>query len=145
MASSWYANGIDKVTKGTINLNDSTLRAILLNSTGNANLQFDTHDFMNDIVAGWRANAEFPTVKSGFAIVGGSDHVNFGSGSQVINFSTVATGQLAKGIIIYHSGAGAAEAACELLVYNSFTSAVSTDGTDVDVTLNASGWGRASY
>ena len=145
MASSFFANGIQNIADGTIDLKNSTIKAVLINSTGNAGIEFGTHDFLNDIVAGWRADTQKVVVSTGFSIVGGSDHVNFGSGSQVLNFSTVTTGQKAKGIVIFVSDAGATDTLSQLICYCSFTSAVSTDGTDVDVTLNASGFGRASY
>lgn len=143
MASKWFAKGIEGITKGTIDLSASTLKAVLLNSTGNAGLKFDTLVAFDSILTTWKAIAHKVTTNTAFAIVGSVDHVNYGSGSQVLTFTTVTTGQKAKGVVIFRSGA--TDAASELLCYNSFTSAVATDGTKVDVTLNASGFGRSSY
>lgn len=145
MASSWFANGIQNIMNGTIDLNASTLRAALITATGSSALQFDTHADLGDIEGQtWEADsATHPIVSTQFAIVAAADHVNFGSGSQVISFTNVATGKNANGMIIYRSGA--TRAASELICYNSFTSAVSTDGGDVQVTLDGSGFARASY
>jgi hypothetical protein len=146
MASSWFAQGVQEIFQGTTDLTSSTLKALLINSTGNANLQFDTHADVADVTNGMRAVntiSKFVKVSTGFAIINASDHVNFGSGSQVLTFTNVTTAQKAKGIVVFESDA--TEATSTLICYCSFTSSVNTDGTDVQVTLNASGFARASY
>jgi hypothetical protein len=100
-----------------------------------------THDTLADIEgATWEADSATAIQVSALATEAGS-HVNYGK-TQVLTFTSVATGQRCKGIIIYHSSG--TRAASALLAYDTFTSAVTSDGGQLQVTLNASGWGRGS-
>lgn len=142
MASQWFANGIQKPMTSAVTLT-SSVKAVLINSTGNATLNVDTNDFLDDILAAWRADTAFVAVSTVNAIVGANNHVNFGK-TQTIVFTTVTGGgQIAKGIVVFTSDA--TKATSELICYCTFTANVTPDGGNVDVTLNASGFARASY
>jgi hypothetical protein len=145
-AKGWFRNGVLEVVRGNIDVKNSTLRARLLNSTGFDALAYQTDNTLADVQAATDEcdSGKNPQVVATFTETGA--HVNFGSGSEVITFTAVpsASSQKAKGILIYYSPASATRANCELLCFDTFASDVTCDGTDIQVTLNASGYGRAS-
>lgn len=149
MANKWFGRGLRfGPFDMSYNLNGA-LRAILINSTGDSSLQFDTHQFASDVQASWRCTGARVIVNTAFTLVGASDHVNFGSGSQLLTFSSPAGGGgiLAKGIVVFESGS--AEGDSNLVCYCSFKESVAPDpGADrqpIKVRLDSVGFARASY
>jgi hypothetical protein len=149
MANKWFGGGLRFGPFDTSYHLNGALGAVLINSTGDASLQFDTHRFLSEVQATWRSTGSLVTISTGFTIVGASDHVNFGSGSQLLTFSSPAGGggQLAKGIVVFESGS--AEGDSNLICYCSFKESIAPDpGLDrqpIKVRLDAAGFARASY
>jgi hypothetical protein len=139
MASAVFSNGIIRAFNNSSDFT-STLKAILISSSGGGTgrLQFDTHDFLDDIEASWRMVATIQKWKDLTAtLVMANGKVQFGSGSESFSFTNVrATAGGAKGVLLFLSAA--TEGASTLWAYNEFSSAVAGGGV-VTVTLNASG------
>lgn len=134
MAAHWYPEGIKAVMNGTIDLDTSDLRCVLVTSGYTYGV---ADDFLNDVLAGNRV---------GTAQALASKTIINNSNSRVLDAAdttwTALTGSAVVAVIIYlHTGT---EATSNLLAYIDGI-AITPDGSDVTLRWNALGILELTY
>jgi hypothetical protein len=147
--STMFAEGIKAVTNGSVDWDTDVIKAVLMKeSFANTTLtdtNRDQFNALNDLPAADRADPEFATVTADIGISSVSDNVRYGDGTSTIEFATVSSGNVCRGIVVFMSSVGGAASDCPVLCYNHFTAAVTADGGKVQVTMAAQGIFRVSY
>jgi hypothetical protein len=145
--SSMFAEGIKGLTTGLIDWDTHVIKAHLMKFSYD-DVTFtesarDTHVDLADVPANDRMGDSTTISSPNATIIAANDDVVFGSNITDITFPAVTAGTTIGGIVVFVSSA--TEGASQLICYNRFTTSVKTDDTDVKVTLNASGFFKASY
>lgn len=149
-ASVVFPNGLKKISEGTFDFDDATIRCVLVKkSFGNTTLtatNLDGFDFLDDIPSGDRSkNSAFPVLTTNDIVIdGANNHVNYGSGTTAVSFTVVTNGTSCRGVVFFKSSSGT-ESQCPIISYSHFNANVTADGGTVTVTLNADGIFRLSY
>lgn len=145
MASTMFANGIKKLSDGSIDFDGSNvIRAVLTKSSYNTTINKDTHDFLDDVPSGDRASGTFKVIGSRTITVSpGGDKVFF-AGPATVTYPTVTNGLKVGGVVIFKSSSGT-ESACPLICYCQFSANLTADGGTVTVTFNTSGIFQSAY
>lgn len=151
-----FANGIAGIHDQSFNVGSggSTIMAMLINSTGVASLQRDTHNDMADVNAAWYVTKttsnnmpRLTITMSAGTIDGGANEVEFDSATS-LSWTTVGAGgganQEAKGIVVFASlGTTSQDRLICMLDFSG--GKITTNGSAITVDFSAEGLFKAAY
>lgn len=150
-----FANGIANIHNKLIDVNGTgdTIMAVLINSTGVANLQRDTHADMADVNSAWyvlkttsNALGRLTITMSAANIDGANNEVEFDSATSLTWTTVGDTGptQNAKGIVVF-SSIGTTSEDLLICMLDFLGGAISTNGSSITVDFHAEGLFKAAY
>lgn len=144
MASGMYANGIKFLTNGAVDYDTDTIKAQLTQSSytfDGANQE--AHDFRDDVVGSLVTGSTDMEVTTKAITINTTDNKVYLDCTGTITFASVPGGETAGGIVIYKVVGSAATD--NLICWCQFSSNVETNGSDIQVTMNANGVASFQY
>lgn len=145
MASGIFAKGIEAFGVALFDWTNASAVVKAMLAASGISPDFDTHDFLNDLVASRVSGTTDQSIGSkAINFVAGSNQVHF-DGPATVTYSAVAGTVTCVGCLIYFEPGSPTDANRRLLCYNEFSASVVSNGSDIQVTFASDGHMRFTY
>lgn len=138
MANIWYPKGLEAVLKGDVDLENDTIKAVLVDST---DYTYNVaHDFLDDVPSGARCTSGTATLGSK-AVTTASNVNKFDAADPTL--TSVPGSQGSFDLLIVYKDSGV-EGTSQLLLKNDLSAAVTPNGGNITLQFDAGGIGTVT-